>query len=403
MIVTLLVSTGAAWESRALHLLSTDPGTVVLKRCVDVDDLLAAASTGQAQVAVLGAELPGLDATVVEELERYDVRVVAVAGDADAALVRASRIGVASVLETARLDDLVDVVAADGDASVGDVPEAMAAEPAPPPVTPAPDTGPGRVVVVHGPGGGPGRTTVAVNLAAELAARDQPTLLVDADPYGGAVAQHLGILDEVSGLLSTARLFTAGTLHDRLPTVERSLTAALRVLTGLPRPDRWAEVRPGTLGEIVDHARERGHVVVDTGFSIEQTSLGEPGARPERNGLTVEALECADEVLVVGSADPVGLTRLVRSLLEVREAVPAARLRVVVNRMRATLGWREIDVRGMLEGFGTGHAIDLLPEDQAAVDRALVDGRSLAETGDGPLRRAIGRLADAVVGEPVRR
>ena len=75
------------------------------------------------------------------------------------------------------------------------------------------ETPAGRVVVVWGPAGAPGRTTVAVSLAAVLARRSRRTTLVDADPYGGSVAQHLGILDEVSGLLSAARLAADGTLR----------------------------------------------------------------------------------------------------------------------------------------------------------------------------------------------
>ena len=42
-------------------------------------------------------------------------------------------------------------------------------------------------------------------------------LLLDVDAYGGAVAQHLGVLDEVSGLLAAARAANAGQLdEDRL-------------------------------------------------------------------------------------------------------------------------------------------------------------------------------------------
>ena len=36
------------------------------------------------------------------------------------------------------------------------------------------------------------------------------SLLLDADPYGGAVAQHLAVLDDASGLLAAARLANAG-------------------------------------------------------------------------------------------------------------------------------------------------------------------------------------------------
>ena len=52
-VVALVVAAGAAWESRALGLLEEHPDLTVLKRCVDADDLLASASTGQADVAVV--------------------------------------------------------------------------------------------------------------------------------------------------------------------------------------------------------------------------------------------------------------------------------------------------------------------------------------------------------------
>ena len=44
MICTLLVASGAAWEPTAMGLLAEDPGLVLLKRCVDVDDLMATAT-----------------------------------------------------------------------------------------------------------------------------------------------------------------------------------------------------------------------------------------------------------------------------------------------------------------------------------------------------------------------
>lgn len=397
MIVTLLVSTGAAWESQAMTALTEHPAVVVLKRCVDLDDLLATASAGQAQVAVLGAELPGLDATVVDQLRQYGVRAVAVAPDDDVARARAHRIGIGAVVAADRIADLAGVVVHDPGPALSAPPTAAPA----PAATPTPAAGAplsGRVIAVWGPGGAPGRTTLATALSAELARRRLTTVLIDADPYGGAVAQQLGVLDEVSGLLSAARLVAGGSIDERFATVQRRLSDHLLVITGLPRPDRWAEVRPGALTAIVERARGEAQVVIDTGFSLEQDPVADIGVRPERNGLTVEALEAADEILLVGSADPVGLARLARAVTEAHEVLPAPVLRVVVNRMRPTLGWRESDVVAMLAGFGRSAGVHFLPDDQPAVDRALVTGRTLVESGESPLTRAVAGLVDAMAG-----
>ncbi len=71
-------------------------------------------------------------------------------------------------------------------------------------------------------------------------------------------------------------------------------------------------------------------------------------------------------------------------------------MHVVVNRMRPTLGWSERDIAGMVAGFARLAGLHFLPDDQPAVDRALVAGRTLVEVGDSPLVRAVGRLADAL-------
>ena len=235
-----------------------------------------------------------------------------------------------------------------------------------------------------GPAGAPGRTTVATSLAAEIARRRRRTILVDADPYGGAVAQQLGILDEVSGLLSAARLAAAGQLEERLASVQRGLDDHLSVVTGLPRGDRWVEVRAGSVEHLLELAREQGEVVVDTGFSLEDDPGSDFGSRPGRNQLTLGALEVADEVIVVGGADPVGLSRLGRALVELRDLTGARPVHVVVNRMRPTLGWSERDIAGMVSGFARVAGLHFLPDDQA-------DGRPRA--GRRPDGRRGGGLA----------
>ena len=399
-VVVLIVASGADWEPEALRLLGDHPRIVVLRRCVDVDDLLAAASAGQVDVAVVGLDAPGLDRAAVDHLRAHGVRAVAItpaSATLDGGRLRAGRVGIPTVVTDDRLGTLPDAICA-----AEPRPTQPRARPGSPPPSRPPDgavppaaTIPGRVVAVWGPGGAPGRTTVAIAIAAELARRRRRTVLVDADPYGGAVAQQLGILDEVSGLLSAARLATSGQLTARLGSVQRGIDGHLSVVTGLPRGDRWVEVRHGALEELLEVAGEQAEVIVDTGFCLEEGPAAELGGRPSRNQLTLGALDAADEVLVVGSADPVGLSRLARGLVELRERHPAP-VQVVVNRMRATLGWTERDIVGMMAGFAPASAVHFLPEDQAAVDRALVTGRTLLEGGESSLTRAVGRLVDAL-------
>ena len=394
MVVVLVVAAGAAWESTALALLTERQGIVVLKRCVDVDDLLASASAGQADVAVLGADTHGLDQAAVDLLRKHSVRPVAVVPDGagqDAARLRATRIGIRSTVSETDLATLPDTVVAEQEPTDTLVREEIPEDPAPPA-----GSG-GRVIAVWGPAGAPGRTTLAVGLAAELARRGCRTTLVDADPYGGAVAQQLGILDEVSGLLAAARVTAGGTLPERFGSVQRTIGPHLGVVTGLPRPDRWLEVRTGVVEHLLEVGRDQGHVVVDTGFSLEQDPGAEFGSRPGRNQMTLGALEVADDVVVVGSADPVGLSRLARGLVELRDLTGGGPVRVVVNRMRPTLGWSEKDIAGMVEGFTRLTGLHFLPDDRAAVDRALVAGRTVVESGDSALGRAIGGVVDELL------
>jgi len=379
----LVLAGGATWEAGVLQALG-EAGIVTAKRCVDVPDLMASAAAGGASVAVVAGDLPHLDAEVVMHLLRYDVRTLAVAHD-PAVADRLARLG---VVETTASTG-AEVVAGVRRVSARDV----VIDPAPigsPRGADVPAGG-GRVLAVWGPAGAPGRTTVAVGLASELAAAGRPVVLVDADPYGGTVAQVLGILDEISGLLAVSRMANLGTLDEvSFARSCRRVGERLDVLTGLPRADRRVEVRPDVLGKVLVMGARLGDVVVDCGFCLEDAEV-----TSARDRMTLDALAAADEVVVVGSAEPTGLARLARGLVELRDVVGAVPLRVVVNRMRPTLGWSDRDIVGMIEGYARPVAVHFLPEDRATVDRALVAGRALSELGESPLRAALAEVATA--------
>ncbi len=250
----------------------------------------------------------------------------------------------------------------------------------------APPVTDGRVVAVWGPRAPPGGRRSRSTLAAELAARGRRTVLVDADPYGGAVAQQLGVLDEVSGLLAAARLAAAG--HARRaasPVCSAGSTRGSASSPGCRVPDRWVEVRAGGGRASAGGRGRRGarggrHRLQPGGRRRRRLRSG----RPARNAMTLAALGSADEVVVVGAADPVGLSRLARGLVELRDLAGGAPVHVVVNRSRSTLGWPSARSRGWSRGSPGSPACTSCPTTAPAVDRALVAGRTWSSWATGP-------------------
>jgi hypothetical protein len=176
------------------------------------------------------------------------------------------------------------------------------------PPCPAAEPGRGRVVAVWGPAGAPGRTTVAIGVADEAARLGVSTLLVDADPYGGTVAPALGLLDETAGLALASRDAAAGRLDPvRLAQRSRQLRPRLRVLTGLPRADRWRELRDRGTGV---RARRVPPVVCAHGGGLRV--LRGAGRGADRHlGATARPWprwQAADVVLCVGAAGRSGCT-----------------------------------------------------------------------------------------------
>jgi Flp pilus assembly CpaE family ATPase len=301
---------------------------------------------------------------------------------------------------------LREAVAAGGGATGRDVADPRAALPA----LGLPDAGEerpagrGRVVAVWGPTGAPGRTTVAVGLADEAARLGVPTLLIDADVYGGVVAQVLGLLDESPGLAGAARLAGGGTLDGAaLVRLAWAVRPQLRVLTGLARPDRWPELRPRAMSTVLEEARRLADlVVVDCSFNLEDDEeLSYDTTAPRRNGATLAVLDTADTVLAVSGADPVALQRSVRALDELRDVRPDVDPVVVVNQVRRgpVPGEPRAEIAAALERFSGREVQFFLPADRAAADSALASGRTLAEVAPrSPLRLALRAMAAAIAG-----
>jgi MinD-like ATPase involved in chromosome partitioning or flagellar assembly len=400
--VGVLVALGAAsYEPRVLATLSGDRLRVV-RRCVDLADLLASAATRQAQAAVVSADLRGLDAEAVARLTDEGVAVIGVisAEGPDEALLRG--LGVTFVATADDSHTLVEMV-------VGAAAEASCREQS---GSGADHHGPGlapvrqgNLIAVWGAAGAPGRSVVSLGLGAQLARLGLDSLVIDGDVYGGSVAQMLGMLDESSGLLAACRAANAGGLRgETLGSHCRQVAPKLRVLTGLPRADRWVEAKSALIRTVLSAAREIADItVVDCGFCLElDEEISYDTAAPRRNGATIEILQGADSILVIGRADPVGLSRLIRGLSELRTVVPWAAPIVVVNRIRGDGGWSRDEVAATLRRTSGIDGIVWLPDDSAACDRAHIHGQTLPEAAGGSrLTKALRGLALRVGGDRV--
>ena len=416
----LCAADGAAWEERLVAAFERGSHPVeIVRRCVDVVDLLAVAGSGQGRAALVGASLRRLDTDAVERLRAAGVVPVGVVrrGDAEAEdrlllpedaepavvasvvaeAVRATESGVEGEEATRRSQRAY----ADPSTSMAIPPGAGA------PIAEDQPERRGSVVAVWGPTGAPGRTTVAVSLSDELARLGPSALLVDADVYGATVAAVLGLLDESPGVAAACRRAGGQRLHaSDLADLCWQLSPRLRVLTGIPFAARWPELRPTAISAVLAAARALADfTVVDCGFCLEtDEELSFDTLAPRRNGATLAILDDADVILAVGSADPIGMQRLVRGLADLRDAEVRAPVWVVLNRVRSAVvpGDPQRELSAALQRFAGREPAALLPADLGALDGALATGRLLGEAAPrSPLRVAVVELARALAGLPV--
>ncbi|GAA3898335.1 AAA family ATPase [Microbacterium invictum] len=350
------------------------------------------AELSRADLLIVEADRSTLTAELVRACDRFGVRVAPLCErDADRRL--AAMFGLASFPFEVAAADLLAPVASDPGSS-----------------TPA---GRGRVIVVWGPEGAPGRTTIAVELACELARDGRHVGLVDADSHAPALALTTGLPDEGPGFAAACRQAERGALTvTELDRISTSL-GDVDVLTGLNRPGRWPELGAERVRAALDVCRDwADDVVVDVAASLERDEeIVSDLDGPRRNAATLAALGSADVVVAVVAADPVGVARFVRGYPELRSLVGAAPVRVVVNKTRP--GALGIDARGQvrraLERFVGVRDVWFVPWDAKAADAGLLAARPVAHTSPrssltAAVRRFVGEtVAPAERVAPVRR
>ncbi len=367
-------------------------GHSVVARCDDARELDTFLRGSQCDVAIVEVSAGFLTPEILVATDAAGIRVVGmVASDTGRRL--AASVGLIETIGT--------------DAEWADV-EAMFDGPAP--GTKGEErSSRGQVIAVWGPAGSPGRTSLSIAIAAELAASGAAVALADVDTHSGSVAPALGLLDESPGFAAACRLAGASSLT--LPELERigqryiSGHGSFWVLTGIGRPSRWPELSAERVTATLRQCRGWvDYTVVDTGSSLENDEeISSDLFAPRRNAATISALAEADQVIAVGSADPVGLSRFLRAHVDLLETIETDTVTVVMNRVRSSaIGSNpRAQVTQTLLRFGGILNPEIVPHDQGAFDAAVLTGRTLRDTAPrSPARQAIGQLVQGRILSP---
>ena len=270
--------------------------------------------------------------------------------------------------------------------------------PEPTAMSPADDGRRGRIVLVWGPHGSPGRSTVSASLAHGLAASDG-AILVDADVEAPSLVQLLGMPEDSSALAGAARLATHGRLDaESFQRVLAPVGGGLSLLGGLGRSGRWRELPPASMTEVwLQCRRAAAWTVVDVAGGPVDDDVDDFTLEPGRGAVTADLVSHADVILVVGGADPVGVRRLLQLLDEVGSSMsPTGRVEVIINRVRASAAGPSPQhaLREALARFGGLEDIVLLPDDAATADACLLRGCAVLE---GAPTSALGKALSALV------
>ncbi|WP_159501051.1 hypothetical protein [Microbacterium sp. 18062] len=332
-------------------------------------DAATGEAVARASTIVLPARSDVLTPMIVAFADRRGIRLVPLGEDAAAARLAAAFGLAAPLSETLSTRELADAVLA---ARPGTVAEVVAAGP--------------RTIAVWGAHGAPGRTTVAITLATELARGGRHVALVDADSHAPAIALSLGLPDEGPGFAVACRQAERGLLDEaELHRISLPLGGVdVDVLAGINRAARWPELSAARVrGALAACAGWAQHTVVDVAASLEQDEeiVSDIVDGPRRNAATLAAIAAADRVVAVLSADPVGVARFLRAYPDLRAVAGPTPVSVVVNRLRP--GAVGMDARGQIRRTLARYAdIDdvwFVPEDRRGADAAMLAARPVSE------------------------
>jgi len=194
---------------------------------------------------------------------------------------------------------------------------------------------PGKVIVVWGPHGSPGRTMLAIKLAGQLSLLRKKLLLVDADTQAPSIALNLGLSGGISGLAGALRSARNGSptpqtlLANSQPFSHRN--AHFDVFTGITARRQMQELEAEALSEMLRTLSSAGWVVVvDVAAGVASAAeVATAGGSHFR--ATHSALQAADTVVALTKSAPLDVARFSQAWPELHNIASRARIMGVMR------------------------------------------------------------------------
>jgi len=377
-------------EQLLLSALGSTGDIVIAERCLSADQLVASVQRGSVDAVLVAYDLHRLTGSRLDEVVQSRLPLVLLAPDPDDEQWESFPGALLPLNAEVEVVYQAILAAIRGDRPRPS-PQRAAAEAPAIKTSGTPDEPETLSVIALASGyGSPGRTTVAVSLAAALGAV-APTVLVDADLAGPSIAAWLDAdpTRNISMLAhaepETSRDWDRAIAQEVQPLHPRSPHGV--VLCGVPKPEMRSLISIRFFERLVAELRQRyRYVILDTGADV----LGAEVA------LHRAALAQAQQILLVASPDLVGLwhTRAALGVLQNQFALGTERIALLINRHDRRYHHSRVEIEWAL-GLPTAA---IVPYDHGSLQRALAAQRPLILEGRSQAGRALVNLAELIHG-----
>ena len=254
-----------------------------------------------------------------------------------------------------------------------------------------------KVIAVTSPYGSTGKTTVAINLAAELAAAKYRVLIVDADIQGPSCANYLSLSELPAGFPGALRIASQNRF-------DRSQLERLSVELSKPRVTLLAgsigsqaiEITSSSIDQIVEIAKENfDFTIVD--LSSFPHNISDSSSSVNLKTLVAGVLSHANELAVVALADPVGIFRFLQAEQSILSVFSEPKL--VINRLRnSVIPNAKHEIQQTLQRLASTEISGFLPDDPAHIDQATKEGTAASLLArPGSFRQAMHSFTNTVI------